>query len=149
MKSICKRLFFYESREYKKHEASRQHKDSESANRARKKPNEAPLERAFMSMEKEQQNQMEILFISAYYLVQGERPFRDFTGLMELQEINGLSFGQTYRNDKQCRVFVGFIAEEIRSNLVKQLQEQDFFSVFGQQYRFSSSGRRNGATKVP
>ena len=39
----------------KKHKASRQHKDSESANRARKKPNEAPLERAFTRMEKEQQ----------------------------------------------------------------------------------------------
>ena len=61
--------------------------------------------------------------------MQGECPFRDFTGLMELQEINGLSFGQTYPNDKQCRFFVGFIAEEICSNLVKQLQEQDFFSV--------------------
>ena len=33
---------------------------------------------------------------------------------MGLQEINGLSFGHTYLNDKQCRIFVGFIAEEIQ-----------------------------------
>ena len=32
----------------KKHDASRQHKDSEFANHASKKPNEAPLERGFM-----------------------------------------------------------------------------------------------------
>ena len=38
---------------------------------------------------------MEILFKSAYYLAQAERPFRDFEGLMELEEINGLSFGHT------------------------------------------------------
>ena len=38
----------------KKLKASRKHKDSESANHARKKPNEAPLERVFLSMEKGQ-----------------------------------------------------------------------------------------------
>ena len=97
----------------KKHEGSRQHKDSESANRACKVPNQAPLERAFMSMEREQQNQMEILFRSVYYLVMAECPFRDFRGLMGQQEINGLSFSHTYLNDKQCRIFVEFIAEEI------------------------------------
>ena len=32
-----------------------------------------------------------------------------------------------HRNDKQCWFFVGFIDEEIRSNLVKQLKELDFF----------------------
>ena len=58
-----------------------------------------------------------------------ERLFRDFRGLMGLQEINGLSFCHTYLNDKKCRILVGFIAEGIRANLVKQLQEQDFFSV--------------------
>ena len=52
----------------KKHEVSRQHKDSESANRARTRPDETSLERAFMSMEKEQREQMENLFRSAYYL---------------------------------------------------------------------------------
>ena len=52
--------------------ASRQHKDSESANHARKKPNEAPLERVFMSIKKEQQGQMEILFRSTYYLMQAK-----------------------------------------------------------------------------
>ena len=51
-----------------------------------------------MSMQKEQQEQMEKLFRSAYYLVQAERPFRDFPNLMQLQEVNGLFFGQTYRN---------------------------------------------------
>ena len=38
--------------------------------------------------------------------MQAERPFRDFPKLMQLQEVNGLSFGQTYRNSTQCRAFV-------------------------------------------
>ena len=45
----------------KKHESSRQYKDSESAHRPRTKPEESPLERAFMSIEKAQQEQMEKL----------------------------------------------------------------------------------------
>ena len=84
-----------------------------------------------MSMEKEQQEKMEKLFRSAYYLVQAERPFRDFANVMELQEVNGLSFGETNRNSKQCRTFVNFIAEEIRSNLIQALQREDFYSVHG------------------
>ena len=51
-----------------------------------------------MSMEKAQQEQMEKLFRSVYYLVQTERPFRDFAYLVTLQECNGLSIGHTYRN---------------------------------------------------
>ena len=42
----------------KNHEASRQHKDSEFANRACKKSNEAPLEWSFMRMGKTQKGQM-------------------------------------------------------------------------------------------
>ena len=34
-----------------------------------------------------------------------------------------------HRYHKQCWVFVEFIAEKIRSNLVKQIKELDFFSV--------------------
>ena len=36
----------------KKHKISRQHKNCESANLAPERPDQAPLERAFMSMEK-------------------------------------------------------------------------------------------------
>ena len=93
----------------KKHEVSRQHRDCESATRARARPDKAPLEKAFMNMQG-QQEQMEKLFRSAYYLVQAEHPFRDFPKLMQLQEVNGLSFGQT-------------------STTVQALQKEDFFSV--------------------
>ena len=74
---------------------------------------------------------MEKLFRSAYYLVQAERPFRDFLKLLQLQEVNGLSFGQTYRNSTQCRVFVDFIAEEIRSTTEQALQKRRFQCVHG------------------
>ena len=60
----------------KKHEASRQHEDCESPNRACTRRDETPLQRVLLSMEKEQQEQMEKLFKSAYYLVQAERLFQ-------------------------------------------------------------------------
>ena len=58
--------------------------------------------------------------------VTAERPFSDFPGLVELQRLNGLPLGLTYSNDKQAKVFIGFIAEEIRFLLIRSLEDGDF-----------------------
>lgn len=91
-KFICKGCASMRIESIKEHGISRQHKNCESANLAHKRPDQAPLERVVRSIE------IETLLRSAYYLVQAERPFRDSPNLMQLQEVNGLSFGQTYRS---------------------------------------------------
>ena len=113
----------------KKHEQSRQHRDSEAAQWATTKPERAPMELAIQTMECSEVEQMKRLFNSAFYLVVAERPFRDFPALLQLQGLNGLQVGRAYNSPNQARRFVHFIAEEIRKDLVDSLQKADFFSV--------------------
>ena len=113
----------------KKHELSRQHKDSEAAQRARSRPDRAPMELALQTMERGELEQMKRLFNTAFYLVVAERPFRDFPALLQLQALNGVPVGRSYNSPKQARQFVYFIAEQMRKDLVGMLQNADFFSV--------------------
>lgn len=46
------------------------------------------------------------LFNISYFIAKHERPFSDFEDFCKLHVKNGLSLGETYINDKGCRVFV-------------------------------------------
>ena len=70
---------------------------------------EKPMEKCLQKLEKEHFQQMSILFRSAFYLAKQERPFTDFKDLVALQVANGLDIPPSYCNDKQARVFTGFI----------------------------------------
>jgi hypothetical protein len=61
----------------KKHELSMQHKHSEAAQRARARPDRAPMELALQAMEQDELEQMKRLFNTAFYPVVAERPFRE------------------------------------------------------------------------
>ena len=113
----------------RKHELSQQHKAAEAAHRAHKHPERSPMEVAVQQMEREELEQVRRLFNIAFSLVEAEHPFSDFPGLLQLQKRYGLPLGCAYSNEKQAKTFVGFIAEELRSQLVKSLQEGGFFSV--------------------
>jgi len=106
----------------KKHKQSRQHRDSEAAQRASNRPERAPMELTIQTMEHSEVEQMKRLVVA-------ERPFRDFPALLQLQGLNGLQVGRAYNSPNQARRFVHFIAEEIRKDLVETLQKADFFSV--------------------
>ena len=77
-------------------------------------------------MERKVLEQVMELFNTTLYLVEAERPFNDFLGLLQLQKRNGLQLGHAYCNEKQTKIFVGFIAEEIKSQLVQSFREGDF-----------------------
>ncbi len=62
-----------------------QRKDSEAAQRARLRPDRAPMELAVQSMERDVLEQIICLYNTAFYLVVAERPFRDFPALLQLQ----------------------------------------------------------------
>ena len=53
----------------KKHEQSRQHRDSEAAQWASTRPEHAPLELAIQTMERSHVEQMKCLFNSVFYFV--------------------------------------------------------------------------------
>lgn len=52
---------------------------------------------------------MDTLFRTSYYIAKNERPFTDFTELINLQCMNGLNFGETYHNDKAVAMFISHI----------------------------------------
>ena len=62
------------------------------------------------------------MFNTAYYLVLAEHPFRDFPALRTLQSLNN-SFGHAHRNEMQAKVFVSFIAEDLRAQLVQLIHK--------------------------
>ena len=113
----------------KRHEASQQHADAKAAQLAHTRPEQAPLEAALLTMEQAEFEQMRCLFNTAYYLVQAERPFRDFSGLLTLQRLNNVSLGHAYSNEMQAKVFVSFIAEDLRAQLVQLIHKSNFFSI--------------------
>lgn len=88
-----------------------------------------PIEEGMMKMEKNVFERMEKLFRTAFFVAIKERPFTDFPSLLELQEANGVSLGETYSNDKSCKLFIDQIAGEKQDNLKDLLNHSDYFSV--------------------
>ena len=113
----------------KRHEASQQHADAKAAHLAQSLPEQAPMEMALLTMEQAELDQMRYLFNTAYYLIQAEHPFRDFSGILTLQRLNSVSLGNAYSNEMQAKVFVSFIAEDLRAQLVQLIDKSDFFSI--------------------
>ena len=64
-------------------------------------PYDCPLKSAVIHMSTQHCGQMQILFRSALYLTIQERSFRYFSSLIELQQVNGMKVGKTYKSDIQ------------------------------------------------
>ena len=73
---------------------------------------------------------MQALFRTAYYLAHNECPFTDFPGLLELQYLNSVKVGETYRNDKAAATFVRHIAEIDLGDLRDSINNLDFISIY-------------------
>ena len=73
---------------------------------------------------------MRILFRISHSIAKKGRPFSDYAWSTDLHEVtHGVSLGKTYRNDKACRTFIGYIAEAERLALVEDLQKAPFYST--------------------
>jgi len=91
------------------------------------------IEKGFQKADEGTLEKMDKLFRSAYYimyLAKNERPFTDFKDILELQNLNGLSLGLTYFNDKAAKEFISNIAGSYFDELKDLLKESKYFSVF-------------------
>ena len=70
------------------------------------------------------------LFRTAYYIAQSERPFSDFPALVELQDMHGLSLGDTCHTDKAARNFVEHIGGVYIDDVKGLIHIADYFSIF-------------------
>ncbi len=75
-----------------------------------------PLEKGFQKLD--ELDKMDKLFRTAFYLVKNERPFKDFAGLIELQNRNDARLGATYCNDKAAQTFEREVADHYADNLL-------------------------------
>ena len=59
-----------------------------------------------------------------------ERHFTDYKDILELQNLNGLSLGETYCNDKAPKEFISNIAGSYFDDLKDLLKYSKYFSLF-------------------
>lgn len=113
------------------HNASEGHKKCVAHQKAvTATPGTTPAERALQAMNQENFNKMRILFRISHSIAKKGRPFSDYAWSADLHEVtHGISLGETYRNDKACRNFIGFIAEAKRLALVEALMKAPFYST--------------------
>ena len=88
------------------------------------------IEEGFSKMDDATLTKMDKLFRTAYYIAKSERPFKDFASLLVLQNLNGLSLGDTYQNDKAASEFISQISGSIFDELKSCLHNSDFISVY-------------------
>ena len=115
------------------HVKSSMHDRAVSAKAAhdRKLKNEpSDIEKGFQKMDLSTSLKMTKLFRTAYYIAQSERPFSDFPALVELQDMNGLSLGDTYHTDKAARNLVEHIGGIYFDNVKGLMHNADYFSIF-------------------
>ena len=80
-------------------------------------------------MSSDTEEKMKKLFNIPYFITKHERPFSDFKDLCKLHVKNGLSLGETYINDKGCRVFVEAIDGVMKEDESQLVNKQGFISV--------------------
>lgn len=117
----------------KYHTLSASHENAVKAKLAKEKEDRhepSSLELGFQRMDSNTIEKMEKLFRSAFYLVIKERPYSDFPDVLELQALNGVEIGETYRNEKAGKEFVSQIGGVYHDNLKELLRNADYFSVY-------------------
>jgi hypothetical protein len=113
----------------KSHETSDQHKNAVISEAVSNLPPRArPMERILINMEESDKAQMIILFKTVYHLCRLGRPFTDFEKEINFLKSIDVKVSETYANDKQCRAFMDYIAEDIKSNM-KKLYDKQFFAI--------------------
>ena len=80
-------------------------------------------------MSSDTEEKMKKLFNISYFLAKHEQPFSDFEDLCKLHVKNGLSLGETYINDKGCRVFIEAIDGVMKEDESQLVNKQHFLSV--------------------
>jgi hypothetical protein len=62
-------------------------------------------------------------------LAKHDRPYSDFAWLCQLDKRKGLSVGETYLNDKNCKIFTHAIALHERQKIKQEIENSPFVSI--------------------
>ena len=69
------------------------------------------------------------LFRNAHAIARHSRPYTDFVWMCTLDDMKGVQIGNTYRNDKQCAMFIHHIAQAHRDEIKEMVAEAKFVSL--------------------
>ena len=78
-------------------------------------------------MSSDSEDKMKKLFNLSYFIAKHEQPFSDFKDFFKLHVKNGLSLGETYINDKGCRVFIEAIDGVMKEDESQLVNNNAFF----------------------
>ena len=84
--------------------------------------------KTIISLNESRRKQIELKFRNIHALVKHNRPISDFTWLNELDEVKGLQHGNTYNNRSAGTLFLEFIADNVKCELVSLFENVKFFS---------------------
>ena len=100
-----------------------------AAHNATTNPKDTPPARSVRGMKKETMIKMSILFEGVYLVTKREQSLRLYPDVCTLLRKTGASVGNTYLNYKAAHMFVGYIADEIRSITASLVNKSDFISI--------------------
>ena len=72
------------------------------------------------------EDQMGKIFWAAYYLVKSNQAFKKFPLQIKLEELEGIKFMESYKNDKSVREVIINIAEEIEKENLEKVTRCNF-----------------------
>ena len=83
----------------------------------------------FSSMGKAAQENYTNLIRTALHIAMKEKPYSDFSGLIDLQRSNGIKFLEEKTHRKACAEFIEFLARVVRNDLREILNNCNFYST--------------------
>ena len=81
-------------------------------------------------IDQQTESRMNMLLKTAFYVASEGLAFKKFSGLLDLQEKNGLDIGTQYRNDKKCKEFVSSMASVERERISDEVHNARIMCVF-------------------
>lgn len=127
--TFVKGTFHFKHETLKKYDESKVHTDACAMDTAVKNRSNCPLEKAIKKMPDAIYLKMNSIFNTAYMVAKEDYSISDFEKICKLQKKNGLSLGETYMNDKAGKLFINYIAKDIRQEIRNDIEQSDFFSL--------------------
>ena len=74
-------------------------------------------------MDQSVEKQTGMKFDVAYTIVKEGLAFTKMKPLCQLQKCQGVNLGEWYKNDQECATFIGYIAQDLQSQLGESLRK--------------------------
>ena len=88
-----------------------------------------PAQNALQQLNADIFEKLLFLFRNDHTLAKHDRPYSDFAWHCQLDKRKGLNVGETYLNDKNCKIFTHAIALHERQKIKQEIENSPFVSI--------------------